>query len=57
MIEVKLAGLGVIATIYYPVVSIHYMSGLIDAVQLRGGGARMGISSLIPFKAAKGRKQ
>ena len=37
MREVKLAGLEVMATIYYPVVSFHYMSGLIDAVQLRGG--------------------
>lgn len=34
MREVKLAGLGVMATIYYPVVSSYYMSVLIDAMQL-----------------------
>ncbi len=57
MREVKLAALGVMATIYYPLFSFNCMSGLIDAVQLRGGLARMGISSLILFMAAKGRKQ
>lgn len=57
MREVKLAGRGVMATIYYPVVSFRYMSGPIDAAQLRGVGARMGISSLILSVAAKRRKQ
>lgn len=37
MREVKTAGLRVMATIYYPVVSFHHTSGLIDAAELQAG--------------------
>lgn len=53
MREVTWRGLRVMATIYYPVVSFHHMSGLIDAVELQAVSVKMGISSFIPFVAAK----
>lgn len=59
MREVKLAGLGVMATIYYPrgFIPLHVGPAQTSGEELRGLGARIGISSLIQFAAAKRRKQ